>query len=163
MAKHEDERDDKKQLMVVWQGYEFEHREKDGDWYWALAIISAALAAAAAIFGNYLFAALILVAAFSVAVHAAHQPPLKEFRIDHRGVKIGTRLYAYRNIASFWLEEKTEPSLLFIELERAVLPLLFFPVGTLNVSAIREILLEYIPEKEQAVPVSHRLFETLGF
>ena len=149
--------------MVVWQGYEYEYSEKASDWYWALAIISAGIAIGALFFQNYLFAILIIVSSFSIAVHAYHKPDLKEFRIDWRGIKVGKVLYPYHNMDSFWLETKTEPPQLFFELKRAVLPLIIIPVGTLNVTTIKEILATRLEEKEQEIPLSRKIFDYFGF
>lgn len=159
MAKH----DGKKDSFVVWQGYEYEHREKTRDWYSVLGIISAALAGSALFFGNYLFAVLIIVAAISIGIHAAEKPELKEFRVDSHGIKIGRNLYAYQNINSFFIDEASSPRQLFFELKRPFVPLIIVPLNTARVETLKEILSENLTEKEHEVPVSQKIFEYFGF
>ena len=157
------ENEDKKNLVVVWQGYEHEHEEKTRDWYWVLGIVSSAIAIATAILGNYLLAVLIIVSAFSIAVHAYEKPALKEFRIDKRGITVGNRIYPYENIESFFVDTTRTTPLLFLELKRHTLPVLHFPINQTNVNAINEIMREKMTEKEQALSLPHRIFEILGF
>ncbi len=162
MAKH-DKKNKQEQAFVVWQGYEYEHREKTGDWYWVLTIISVAVAVGAIFFHNYLFAVLIIVAAFSIAVHAAQKPALKEFRIDARGIKIGKKFYRYESIDSFWIDDGTVPPQLFFELKRPFIPLIIIPVGTANVAIAKEILFNNLTEKEQSVPAAQKILDSFGF
>ncbi|MFA5841422.1 MAG: hypothetical protein WC835_00445 [Candidatus Paceibacterota bacterium] len=161
MDKHDTKKEN--QPMVSWRGYEYEYREKTRDWYWALVIVSIAVAIAAIIFQNYLFAVLIIVSAFSVAVHSYQPPEEKEFRIDERGIKIGKKLYTYQNIESFWINDKMQPPQLFFKLKRPILPLIIIPIGTANSEKIKEILFNNLHEEEHAVPISESIMDFLGF
>ena len=157
------EQGEEKQNSVSWRGYEYEHREKTRDWYYVLAIISISAAIAAVFFQNFLFAVLVIVAAFSIAVHAAHKPELKDFRIDGRGIKIGSKFYSYENIDSFWLKTGEKNSELFIELKRAVLPLIILPVDNQSSDEAKDILSSYLPEKEQMIPFTQTITDFFGF
>lgn len=160
-----DEHSTKKEIgpSVSWHGYEYEYREKSRDWYWALVIISVAVAIAAILLQNYLFAVLIIVSALSIAVHSYQAPEEKEFRIDHRGIKIGKKLYTYQNIESFWIDDKPEPPQLFFKLKRPVLPLIIIPIGTGNSDKIHDILFNNLHEEEHATPMSESITNFLGF
>ena len=159
------EQDKEKQGYVSWHGYEYEHREKTRDWYLILGIISVAIAIAAIFFHNYLFAVLVIVSAFSLAVHAAEPPTSKEFRVDERGLKIGAKLYPYENINSFWLDDTDEAlgPQLFIELKRAFIPLIIIPADTAQVARTKEMLGARLEEKEHKVPFSQTIMDYLGF
>lgn len=162
MAKH-NKKNRQGDPLVVWQGYEYEYREKRNDWYWVLVIVSIAFAIGAVFFHNYLFAVLIIVAAFSIGVHAAEKPALKEFRVDIHGIKIGKKLYRYENIDSFWIENAATPPLLFFELKRPFIPLMIIPIGTVNIKGVKEILFNNLPEREQSVPVAQKIMDSFGF
>ncbi len=159
------EQNKEKGNSVSWHGYEYEHSEKSRDWYLILGIISVAMAIAAVFFHNYLFAILIIVSAFSIAVHAAEPPKLKEFRVDERGLKVGAKLYPYENINSFWLDDgdnTTNPQL-FIELKRAFIPIIIIPADPAQIARTKEALLARLEEKEHKVPFSQTLMDYLGF
>jgi len=70
---------------IRWQGYEYDHQEKTSDWFWVLGIVALSSAATAIIFKNILFALLILIGAFTVALFAAKKPNLTHFEINRRG------------------------------------------------------------------------------
>src|SRR3989338_6162006 len=62
--------------LLEWEGREYDHNPKSTDWYWALGIIAVAGTVASVLFGNYLLALLIIIAAVALAFHAAKRPPL---------------------------------------------------------------------------------------
>ncbi|MFZ3043564.1 MAG: hypothetical protein WA058_00430, partial [Minisyncoccia bacterium] len=57
-------------VIVEWEGREYDHGSKSADWYWALGIVAIASAIASVLFGNYLLAVLIVIAAATLALHA---------------------------------------------------------------------------------------------
>ena len=156
-------KDEKKHQTVIWHGYEYEYREKTRDWYWVLIIIAFGLVVAAALFGNYLFAVLIAVASFSLLVHGAQKPSLKEFRVDEKGIKVGGKLYRHENIETFWINEKASPPELYLEIKRLAFPVITVPLNTGNIAGIKSLLKAKVEEKERAVPVSQKISDYFGF
>ena len=63
-------------VLIEWEGREYDHNPKSADWYWVLGIIAVAGTVASILFGNYLFAALVVIAASAFALHASKEPPL---------------------------------------------------------------------------------------
>ena len=49
--------------LLEWEGREYDHNPKSADWYWALGIIATAGTIAPVLFGDYLLAILVIVAA----------------------------------------------------------------------------------------------------
>ncbi len=90
-----------KDALFTWHGREYDHNPKDSDWYWSVGIIAVAGTIAAVLFGNYLFALLIIVAAGAIALHAAKEPPLHEFSLTPQGIIIGDRLHPFSAMLSF--------------------------------------------------------------
>ena len=68
-----------REALLEWEGREYDHNPKSADWYWALGIIAVAATVASVLFGNYLLAVLVIVAAIALALHAAKRPPLHRF------------------------------------------------------------------------------------
>ena len=71
-------------VLLEWKGREYDHNPKSADWYWALGIIAVAATVAAILFGNYLLAVLIVIAAGAPQRKAPAAPPLSSRRPGHR-------------------------------------------------------------------------------
>src|SRR3989344_8977345 len=92
---------------IRWSAYEHEHIERSGDWFWALGIIAVSAALTSILFGNVLFAILILVAAFVLNLIARQPPALHDFEISDRGIRVSGELHSYEEILAFWVETET--------------------------------------------------------
>jgi hypothetical protein len=112
---------------ISWSALEYEHREKSGDWFWALGIIVFASAATAIIYANYFFAALLILSGVLLGFFARKEPEEIQYLLDNKGLKAGSRFYPYENIKAFWVEVENKPKL-FVRLDRAVMPNLSIPI-----------------------------------
>lgn len=149
---------------ISWQGYEYDYHEKSSDWFWALGIIALSSAVTAIIFKNILFALLILIGAFTVALFAAKRPHLVHFEIQKRGVVIDETVYPYKTLESFWIDEdEYGHHSLLLKSQRFVMPHIVIPLPEDLVEDIRSVLLTKLEEEEMEEPVFHRLLEFFGF
>jgi len=151
---------------IRWQAPEYEHYEKTPDWYWGLGLIAAALIALALYLDNLLFAFVIAIGAFAVALYAARKPLTVEYSFTDRGLKIENTLYPYQTLQRFWFEETAdgERRTLLLESNKPLTPLISIPVGTdVGTRELRELLLKYLPEEEIAEPASQRIMEWFRF
>src|SRR5258706_15804151 len=89
---------------LEWSALEYEERERSPDWFWALGIIVATSSIAAIIFGNYFFAALLILSGVLLGFFAIKKPDLVTYELNNKGLKIRNRLYPYENIKSFWVQ-----------------------------------------------------------
>ncbi len=92
----------------VWEGREYDHEPKGGDWYATLGIVALALIIAAVLFGQYLLAVLVLVAAATLALPAAKDAPLPPFELPAEGLGVGGEFHAYAKMQSFSILEDPE-------------------------------------------------------
>jgi hypothetical protein len=135
--------------LFEWEGQEYERDEKGADWYWAMGIVAAALAIAAILFANYLLALLIVVAAATVALHAAKHPPLHKFMLTDEGLVIDNDLHPYQIMQSFTVFEYIEgdrPPMLSIKMESWLSPHLVVPLEKVDVDAVYAHLLHHVDE-----------------
>ena len=100
---------------------------------------------------------------------AIKKPDLISYELNERGLKIGTRLYPYENIKSFWVqtdatgELKLQPTL-FIKSERAFMPIISIPIENVMAPEIRSIMFsKNVAEEEMKEHLSHKIMESLGF
>lgn len=153
-------------VILEWEGREYDHNPKSTDWYWALGIIAVAGSVAAILFGNYLLALLIALAAAALALHAAHEPPLHRFRLVEQGVVIGNELHPFENMASFSVLEDIDgdlPPMLSIKNVSWVSPHLVIPLEGVNADAVYDYFLDRVDESEHRHTLSDLVAAWLGF
>jgi hypothetical protein len=153
-------------VIFEWESREYDHNPKNADWYWALGIVAVAGAIAVVLFGNYLFAVLIIVAAATLALHGAKHPPLHRFRIVEHGLVIGDELYPFEDMVSFSVLEDIEgeyPPLLSIKNESWLSPHLMIPLENVDAEMVYAYLLQHIDEGKHQHSVSDLVAAWLGF
>ncbi|MFO0718625.1 MAG: hypothetical protein U0522_01175 [Candidatus Paceibacterota bacterium] len=152
-----------KNSPLEWEALEHHHEEKSNDWFWAVGIIAISIALASIIWGNLLFGILILIATFSLVLHAVRQPKIHKVKIDSRGVTIDNFHYPYKSLDSFWINENENPPVLLLKSQRFFLPLLVIRLDTVHPEDIREYLQEVLYEDEMHEPFFQKLAEYFGF
>lgn len=153
-------------VLFEWEGMEYDHTPKSADWYWALGIIAAAAAVASVLFGNYLFAFLVIAAAAAIALHAAKQPVLHRFRLVEQGLAIGDELHPFERMISFSILEDIEgelPPFLSIKNETWFSPHLMVPLEGVDADAVYEYFLQHVDEGEHTHTFADLVAAWLGF
>ncbi len=134
---------------MEWEGREHEHNPKSADWYWALGIVAVATAAASTLFGNILFAVLIVIASIALALYAAKEPPVRRFRLVENGLVIGDELHPFENMTSFSVLEDIEgefPPVLSIKTESWHSPHLVIPLEGVDADLVYAYFLHQVDE-----------------
>lgn len=148
---------------IRWRAYEHEHVERTSDWYWALGIFAVCTALISAIFGNFLFAILILVAAATLGVLAQSPPPLVNFELSDRGIRIGETMHRYEEIISFWVEDHdADPPILLVDTIKWLSPNFVIPLADMDPKLIRAYLTERCEEVPMKEPIWHKVLEFFG-
>ena len=154
---------------LSWSALEYEEKERSQDWFWALGIIVATSSIASIIFGNYFFAALLVLSGILLGFFAVKKPDTVTYELNAKGLKIRNRLYPYENIKSFWVQLDTSGEtnlrpMLFIHSERAFVPILSIPIDETLAVDIHSILINRdIAEVEMKEHPSEKIMEVLGF
>ncbi len=152
--------------LLEWEGREYDHNPKGADWYWALGIVSVAGAVAAILFGNYLLALLVVLAAAALAIHAAKEPPVHRFRLVEQGVVIGNDLHPFENMTSFSVLESVDgtlPPMLSIQNESWFSPHLIIPLAGVDADVVYAYFLERVDEAEHRHTFADLVAAWLGF
>src|SRR3989344_2586301 len=154
---------------LEWSALEYEEKTRSTDWFWALGIIFVTSSIASIIFGNYFFAALLVLSGLLLGFFAVKKPDAVDYELNKKGLKIRNQLYLYENIKSFWVqtdkseEVKLKPTL-FIHSERVFMPIMSIPIEENMAQKIQDIMLsQNIPEVEMKEHVSEKIMEVLGF
>lgn len=149
-------------VPLRWSGYEHEHIERGSDWFWALGIIAIATATTSVLFGNILFAILIVTAAGTLALIARTPPREVMFEISDAGIKVGDTLHSYDEILFFWVEKSPEHPLLLVDTTKFMAPNLVIPLTGADPELVRAYLSERVEEKPMTEPFSHKVLELFG-
>ena len=149
---------------ITWKAHEHSHSDKGSDWFWALGIIAVSSAVVAVLFQNLLFALLILVGSFTMALLAKKSPRELTFSLSPRGIMIDNALYPYQMLVAFWIQDRgTEHSTLIVDARRFMTPHLIVSLHDTDAEQVHTYLSEYLPEEEIEEPIGQRLLEMFGF
>lgn len=153
-----------KTSAISWEAPEHYRREKGNDWYWALGIVALCGAVAAFVFGNFLFAILILVGSAAAALQSVKHPRVIPFMVGSRGVRVGDRLYPYSVLEAYCIKEDDPrgPQLL-LRSKSFLSPLIAMSIPEEEIEQIEYLVRERLPEEDFDEPLAHRLLELLGF
>ncbi|MDR3519733.1 MAG: hypothetical protein P4L63_02510 [Candidatus Pacebacteria bacterium] len=152
-----------------WSALEYEEKERSMDWFWALGIIVITSSIAAIIFNDYFFAVLLILSGLLLGFFAVKKPDMISYEMNDMGLKIGSRIYPYENIKSFWVQtpQQDKPntkSLLFIKSERIFMPIITVPITEEITEEIHSALSSKgIAEEEMRQHPSEKIMEVLGF
>jgi hypothetical protein len=153
-------------VIAEWQGREYDHTPKSADWYWALGIVAVAAAIASLLFGNILFAIMIIVAAAAIALHAAKEPPIHTFQLVDTGLMIGDDLHAYEGMRSFTVLEDIQnelPPLLSVKTTSWHSPHLVIPLEGVDADMVYAHFLHHVEEEDHPHTISDLVAAWLGF
>ncbi len=153
----------KKNEDLEWQAPEYTHKEKDSEWYWGVGILTLAGVASAYMFGNFLFAVLVFLIGFTMALFGARKPKIITFEISGRGVRADNTLYPFQSLWSFWILEKEHENLLLLKSQKKLSTQISIPLGDTDPEMVRDFLLNYLIEEEGAESVAQRFMDYLGF
>ena len=151
------------EALISWNAPEHHHVEKTPDWYWAVGIITLALAAVAFIFGNFITGIFVLVAAFAMVVHASRAPRIIYHEINDRGIIVHDRLYPFLSLDSFWIAHDESPAKILLKSRKTFMPFIEVFIDEVDPEEVRVVMLRYIAETEHREPLVKHLLVRLGF
>ena len=138
------------EVYFHWRAPEFEIVERDKKWYFYVSLILL-LIVSYAIFMNSLVMAITFILIGAVGyIHINKKPRNLEFAITSEGVIAGREIYEYENLKSFWIFYEAEGiKIISLHTKSYLAPFVHIPIHSEDPAAIRETLMEYIPEEKQ--------------
>ena len=89
-----------KKELVNWEAREYIVREKNTGWWIGFAVVVVALCVVAILIGQWLFLAVIVLAAISLALHVTRKPRTLHYSLSKDGLSEGNNLYAFSDFRS---------------------------------------------------------------
>ncbi len=149
---------------LEWEAYEHDWFPKTTHWFWIIGGATAVLMLVAILFNNFLFAILLLVGGFALALHGAKIPELVHYSLTPKGIRLNDQLFPYDRLRSFWITNEHVGHKVIIQIDRLLLPHLVLPMTEdVNGEHLREYLLQYLAEERHEESLADMLFDYLGF
>lgn len=149
--------------LISWNAPAHFYVEKKTDWYWAVGIVTLAIAAVCLIFGQIITGIFVVVAAVALVLHASRPPRHLSCEINDRGVMVDSVLYPFLALESFWIPHDEVPPKLLLKSRKLLMPLIVIYIEEADPEEIREIMLKYIAETEHREPFLKHMLERFGF
>jgi hypothetical protein len=151
-------------FQMKWDAYEYEHKKRSPDWFWAVGIISVAIAIASVILGNIIFAILVIISAFSLSLFINRPPSALQVSVDEQGITRGNIWYPYHTLESFWIDTDHPHKKIILRSKKLLMPLIVVPLGDdTDIEELHEHLSQLIEEEFHSLPLVERMLEYLGF
>ncbi len=151
-------------FKIEWDAHEYEHKERTQDWFWAVGIITFAVAITAVILGNVIFAILIMIAAFSLALFINRPPETIHVVIDEKGITRGRVRYPYSSLKSFWIDTEHPHNKILLRSEKLLMPLIVIPLdSSADEDRLENTLSQFLEKEYHSLPFVEKLLEFFGF
>lgn len=150
-------------IRIEWEAHEYEHKERSRDWFWAVGIVAVAGAVTSIIFGNIIFAILLLLCIFSLTLFINRPPQTISVALTDRGIERDGALYPYSTLHSFWVDELHPHRKIILKSKKVFMPLIIVPLGEMNGDRVRNTLVSRLPEEPLRLPFLELILEYFGF
>lgn len=151
--------------ILEWKAREITGRRRGPDWYWILGIVAVTMGLLAILFGNILFAVVIIVGTFAIILSVAREHEEHHFKLSDDGLQIGSHLYPFENMESFSIVEYIDPEVsptLSIQTTSILAPHLLISLENVDPVEVYEILDDHIDMEEHRDTIIDRAVDFLG-
>ena len=149
---------------IAWHGPLVQHAP-DSRAVWVVAFVLWVIAALTQYFQhNIITTVFFALLGLMVVVHAKKKPPAGPVELGPLGIRIGERLYRYRDLRSFWVDFQPGYNIRELSLHSRhwYLPYVKLPIAGQNPVQIRALLLQFIPEVEHVDTLADTIARRLG-
>lgn len=149
---------------LAWSAPEYEHHEKEFQWFLTAGIVAVSVILSLVILKNIFGAATLTLFAVIFYLYATRKPEQLTIEITGKGITINQKLIPHSSIVSFWvLYEPPIKDLIIIRKEHFI-PKMTLPLGDANPVDVRNTLLAHaLKEKEEEESLSDIVARRVGF
>lgn len=147
---------------IIWEALEYEHKEKNPDWFWAVGILALSGSITAFIVGNVLFGIFIIIAGFALIFFGMRPPERVHYEIGNKNLKIGEYKYPWDTLVAFHIETEEKDAIL-IESNRPFMPIITLPLPDVSIEHLHEVLTMHLPDKVIKEPFTEKVMHYFGF
>lgn len=149
---------------LSWKAPEHPVKDRDANWFITVGVIAFSIALSAIIYGNILFAILIVIAIFTLILFVVKKPRILTFTLTPEALLIDEERYPYASLESFWILYKNGSSTkLIIQSKKLLVHHLTILIEEIDPEDIKKHLSQYLPEEEVYEPLTQQIMDYLGF
>ncbi len=138
------------EVLIAWEGPEFETFERDKKWYLVASVILLLIIIYAAIVNSPIMAITFILIGTVGYVYLQKEPRHLTFAVTPEGILVGDEIYYFEDIDSFWIfYEPPHTYLLSLDTKNRLTPHVHIPLHQVDPVQLRAVLLEFIPEVRQ--------------
>lgn len=164
-AKTPENRLSKGQIYLEWEAPEYIVYKKTTVWYIGFGVFLALLLFSAFVMQSFLTGVIFFLSGVLIYFHSERPPKVISYDIRTTGIKIGTRVYLYRELAGFNIVERGTDIYLLLKSKRLLMPLIHLPLPeNINHEEVIEVIANHLPQDTDFVePLADVLAHWVGF
>jgi hypothetical protein len=137
-------------VLIAWEGPEFETFSHDRRWYLTVVVILLLIVTYAVIVNSPIMAITFILIGVVGYIYLQKDPRQLTFAVTYQGILVGNELYEFDQIESFWIfYEPPHTYLLSITMKSGLIPYIHIPLHQVDPIALREALLQFVPEERR--------------
>jgi len=148
-----------------WEALEHEIKKRPKQWYWITTSLLMGIIIYAIIANAIIMAITFLLIGTLGYIFINTRPRIIKMEINPDGIQVDNRFYKHDDVESFWIfyELDDDFKMISLILKNKYSPYVRIPIGQANPLIIREVLLQYHPEKKQELGIIDFLQKAVGF
>lgn len=148
----------------TWKTYGHIHTEKNSDWYWIVGIITITIAIISVFMNNIVFAVLVIVGSFAMALFASKKPAIVDVTVSKNGVAFGKTFYNFNELESYWVETRDGLPRLILKSKRVFIPNITILIDeSVDSENLKFFLQKHLGTEEDTEPIFEKILIYLGF
>ncbi len=118
----------------------------------------------AAIFGNFLFAIVLAIAAFTLTMFASYKPKIISVEISDKGIVVDKIMYPFHALEAFFVDESHHHGpRLILKSKKVIVPLISVPINYHNTEELDAFLGTHLKPEVFEQSLLQTVLERFGF
>ncbi len=139
----------KKKVLLSWQSIQFESVPKSSTWYVVVFVVLVTLVAVGLFTDNFPLAILAILIGLILYLFEKKESQYFRFGVTSEGVLAQDSLYKFSSLKDFWIfYEPNGRKILSLKSKKSLIPYIQIPLGDTDPNTLRDILKDFLPEKE---------------
>jgi hypothetical protein len=139
--------------LAHWHGLEFEKSSWEKKWYLIATLILAVIILYALFTNSPIMAITFILIGIVGYLYLQKDPRDLNFSINGSGVIAGNEIYEFSEAQSFWIFYEPHIKAISLRMKGRTVPHIHIPIHDQDPVKLREILMEYLPEKKQELGI----------
>lgn len=135
-------------VYLAWQVPSRPFKKRNREFFSTIGAIVLLLVIILVFFKEWLLIAVIIAMAFTAYILATVPPGQIKHQITNRGITTANKNYFYKDLTRFWIGEKLNQKVLYVETSLGFPKRLMFLLGQENQDQIKKLLTQYLPQEE---------------